>query len=112
MSETSQEKINRGLRIKNIRENELHYSKARLARSLGISGQFLGLVEDGKGNLMYNSLKKLCEISGHSADYILFGLDDNIISKTKELLQSYSDFDIINALNIIRGVSLFIKNRT
>ena len=45
-----QEQILRGKRIKNIRENELRLNKTDLAKQIGISSQFLGLVEDGKGN--------------------------------------------------------------
>ena len=45
-----QEQIERGKRIKNIRENELHLNKSQLAKMIGVSSQFLGLVEEGKGN--------------------------------------------------------------
>ena len=58
-----QERIDRGKRIKYIREQELKMTKTMLAKKLGISSQFLGLVEDGKGNLMYRSLKKLRQVS-------------------------------------------------
>lgn len=43
-----QEQIARGKRIKDIRENELKLSKTDLAKEIGISGQFLGLVEERK----------------------------------------------------------------
>ena len=66
------EQILRGKRIKYIRENELHMNKTQLAKEIGVSSQFLGLVEEGRGNLVYRSIKKLRDISGHSADYILF----------------------------------------
>ena len=58
-----QERIDRGKRIKHIREEELKMTKTMLGKKLGISSQFLGLVEDGKGNLMYRSLKKLRQVS-------------------------------------------------
>jgi DNA-binding XRE family transcriptional regulator len=104
------EQIERGKRIKNIRENELHMNKTQLAKEIGVSGQFLGLVEDGKGNLVYKSIKKLRTLSGHSADYILYGLDDNIINETKECLEKYSETQIVNALEILKDISIFIKN--
>ena len=47
-------------------------SKTKLGKAIGISGQFLGLVEDGRSNLTYRSIKKLKDLSGHSSDYILF----------------------------------------
>lgn len=103
------EQIERGKRIKEIRENELHMNKTQLAKEIGISGQFLGLIEEGKGNLVYRSIKKLKAISGHSADYILYGLDDNIIKDTKEFLRNYSEDEIINAIKIIKDITIFIK---
>ena len=92
------EQIERGKRIKHIRENELHMNKTQLAREIGISGQFLGLVEEGKGNLVYKSIKKLRDLSGHSADYILYGLDDSVIQETKKCLEKYSEAQIMNTV--------------
>ena len=105
-----QEQISRGKRIKYIRENELHMNKTQLAKEIGISSQFLGLVEEGRGNLVYRSIKKLRDLSGHSADYILYGLDDNIINKTKELLTKYSEEEIEKVIDIIHDITIFIKN--
>ena len=105
-----QEQILRGKRIKYIRENELHMNKTQLAKEIGISSQFLGLVEEGRGNLMYRSIRKLRDLSGHSADYILYGLDDTIINKTKELLSTYSDKEIETTMQIIKDIAIFIKN--
>lgn len=104
------EQIDRGKRIKFIRENELHMNKTQLAKEIGISGQFLGLVEEGKGNLVYKSIKKLRNISGHSADFILYGFDDTTITKTKECLQHYSEEEFIYATKIITQIATFIKN--
>ena len=105
------EQYERGQRIKKIREEELKMNKTQLAREIGTSSQFLGFVEDGKGNLVYYSLRKLREISGHSADYILFGLDDTCINKAKKLLKNYSEEELIQAIEIIEKLSLFIKKR-
>ena len=105
------EQVERGLRIKRIREKELKMKKSELGKHIGVSGQFLGLVEDGKGNLMYKSLKKLKELSGHSSDYILYGLDDNVIKETKECLNKYSGEQIILALDTIKEIALFLKDR-
>lgn len=104
-----QEQLERGKRIKKIREEELNMNKAELGRKIGISGQFLGLVEEGKGNLVYRSIKKLMNLSGHSADYILFGLDDSIISDTKRLLTKYKEEEIIKAMNILKEIADFIQ---
>jgi len=106
-----QEQYERGQRIKKIREEELKLNKTQLARKIGTSSQFLGFVEEGKGNLVYYSLRKLREVSGHSADYILFGLDDTCISKTKKLLKNYTEEDIIEALNIVENLTSLIKKK-
>ena len=105
-----QEQILRGKRIKYIRENELHMNKTQLAKEIGISSQFLGLVEEGRGNLVYRSIRKLRDLSGHSADYILYGLDDTILNRTRELLSKYTDKEIKTAMNVIKDISIFIKN--
>lgn len=103
------EQKERGERIKYIREKELKMSKVQLGKEIGVSGQFLGLVEEGKGNLVYTSIKRLRDLSGHSSDYILYGLDDNVIRKTKKCLESYSEKEIIQAIEIIKEICLFIK---
>ena len=105
------EQLERGKRIKNIRENELHLNKSQLAKLLGVSSQFLGLVEEGKGNLVYRSIKNLKDLSGHSSDYILYGLDDNIIRETNEILKKYDEKQIKEALKILKNIGLFIKNK-
>ena len=105
-----QEQYERGQRIKHIREQELKMTKTELANKIGTSSQFLGLVEEGKGNLVYYSIRKLREVCGHSSDFILFGVDDETINKTKELLQDYSEEEIVDAIGAIEKLSLFIKN--
>ena len=104
------EQIERGKRIKNIRENELHLNKSQLARLLGVSSQFLGLVEEGKGNLVYRSIKNLKDISGHSSDYILYGLDDSLIIETNKVLAQYDEKQIKVAIKLLKNIALFIKN--
>lgn len=105
------EQKERGKRIKIIREEELKMNKRQLANEIGISGQFLGLVEDGKGNLSYGSIKKLMDLSGHSSDYILYGLDDSIINDTKKMLNKYNEDEIIKAMNILKEIATFIKEK-
>ena len=60
--------------------------------------------------LIYYSIKKLREVSGHSSDYILYGLDDKAITETRELLKNYSEAEIVQALEVIQKLSKFIKN--
>ena len=58
---------------------------------------------------MYRSIKKLRDISGYSADYILFGIDDHVIDKTQRLLESYTNEEIEKAIDIIKDITIFIK---
>ena len=109
MYEEKFEQIERGKRIKYIRENELHMNKTQLAKKIGVSSQFLGLVEEGKGNLVYKSIKKLRDLSNHSADYILYGLDDTIINKTKRILNNYTEKEIRKAIEVLNEIAIFIR---
>ena len=59
-----QDQILRGERIKYIREHELRLNKTDLAKQIGISSQFLGLVEEGKGHLVYRRVKLLRNLNG------------------------------------------------
>ena len=104
-----QEQIARGKRIKYIRENELRLNKTDLAKKLGISSQFLGLVEEGKCNLVYRHIKMLRNLSGHSADYIIFGFDDTVIDKTKQYLNDFSDAELIDAFQVLINLTSFVK---
>ena len=106
-----QDQILRGERIKYIREHELRLNKTDLAKQIGVSSQFLGLVEDGKGNLTYRSIKLLRKLSGHSADYLLFGLDDTVIDKTQIYLQRYSENELIGALDILKDLCFVLGRR-
>lgn len=106
-----QEQIIRGKRIKNIRENELRLNKSDLAKQIGISSQFLGLVEDGKGNLSYRSIKLLRDLSGHSSDYILFGLDDDILKNTKIFLQRYDEKELMGALDMLKEIAYILHTK-
>ena len=104
------EQIERGKRIKNIRENELLMNKTQLAERIGVSAQFLGLVEEGRGNLVYKSIRKLRDLSGHSADYILFGKDSNMPAEVIELLSEYTDEQIEEGFRTLHSFVKFIRH--
>ena len=99
----------RGERIKEIRQ-ELGYNKTKFAQEILVTSQFLGLIEKGEGNLPYRSLKLLRELSGYSSDYILFGIDDNVINETKRLLKTYSNEELIERCEILKRLAISIKN--
>ena len=68
------------IKSKNIRLN-MNMTKQKMADLLGISGQYLGMIERGEGTLSVDKLKILCDMTGLSADYILFGKDFNSTPK-------------------------------
>lgn len=109
LEQEKKEQIERGKRIRYIRENELNLNKTKMGKLIGVSSQFLGLVEEGRGNLVYKSIRKLKEISGHSADYILFGMDDEVIKNTKNYINEFTDLEIIQAMQAIKDIALFMK---
>ena len=54
-------KVEVGKRIEGIRK-EMKLTKEKLARQIGVSGQFFGMVEKGKSSLSYEKLEKLCNM--------------------------------------------------
>lgn len=98
-----------GLRIKNIREN-MKMTKEEFAKLIGISGQYLGLVEHGKNYLSIEKLKVLCDLTNLSADYILFGKDTTVIDNTKNLLAEFSQEEIESGCETLKKLALMLKN--
>ncbi len=99
-----------GERIRNIR-NSLKMNKEELAKKLGVTGQFLGVVENGQSSMGYDKLKKLCEISGCSADYILFGRNANVVKETKDILSEYNQEEIEEICDVIKNIAVMIKKK-
>ena len=61
-----------GKRITEIRKG-LSMNKEQFAKLIGISGQYLGTVENGVNGLSVDKLMALSEKTNTSADYLLFG---------------------------------------
>lgn len=97
-----------GRRIKQIR-NEMGMTKDGLAKAIGVTGQFLGVVEAGKSAISYEKLRKLCEISGYSSDYILFGKRMEMLNETKALFLEYNEEQVEDACEILKRMSKIIR---
>lgn len=97
-----------GKRIKNIRES-MNMSKEEFAKLLGISGQYLGVVERGKSYLSIEKLEKLCNLTNLSSDFILFGKNYNIPKETSKLLSEYTDEQIKSGCAALEQFAIFIK---
>ena len=97
-----------GERIRNIRES-MNMTKETFAKKLGISGQYLGLVEHGKNYLSIEKLKILCDFTNLSADYILFGKNENLVNDTKNILSEFSENEIEIGCDMLKKLALLIK---
>lgn len=98
-----------GLRIKSIRES-MHMSKEEFAKLLGISGQYLGIVERGKSCLSIEKLKKLCDLTNLSADYILFGKNTDLEYSTNKLLSDFTNEQIESGCDTLKKLAIFLKS--
>lgn len=97
-----------GKRIKQIRE-DMGMTKEKFAKLLGISGQYLGVVEHGKSYLSIEKLKILCDLTNLSADYILFGKDEQLINNTQKALSEFSNEQIQIGCETLQKLALFLK---
>ena len=98
-----------GKRIRNIREG-MNMTKENFAKKIGISGQYLGLIEHGKNYLSIEKLKVLCDFTHLSADYILFGKDENVVNDTKNRLSEFTDNQIELGCDMLKKLALLLKD--
>jgi transcriptional regulator with XRE-family HTH domain len=98
-----------GLRIKQIRIQK-HMTKEAFAKELGISGQFLGIIERGNSCLSIEKLERLCDFTGLSADYILFGKERNAANDLKNLVSTLNNDELEAAYKFLNEVSVIIQN--
>lgn len=98
-----------GERVERIRK-ERKLSRAQFGRMIGVSGQYVGMVEKGRHSLSGNLIVNICHITGISADYILFGtVNPTQDPDTTVALNGISPEQIQIALDIIKKVAAFIK---
>lgn len=97
-----------GKRISEIRKS-MYLNKEQFAKLIGISGQYLGVVEAGVHGLSLESIIKLCEKTNTSADYLLFGKHNISNKKLKEVFVGIDENQIVNVFDTIKNVALLIK---
>ena len=88
----------------------MNMSKECFAKKLGITGQYLGMVEKGQCYLSIEKLKKLCDLTELSADYILFGKNYSLTADTKKIISEFSEKQIETACIAIKDIAMLIKN--
>ena len=100
---------NVGERLKKMRQ-ERNLSQSQVGKMLGISGQYVGMIEKGINSISVKLIVKICDATGVSADYILFGVTDSEQEVTTAAsLYGLSNEQIQIALDIIKRVEQFIK---
>lgn len=99
-----------GKRIAEIRNN-MGLNKEQFAKLIGISGQYLGTVENGINGLSLGKLITLCEKTNTSADYILFGRRNFTEEDSKNIFDGINKDQITPAFEILQNIALFIKQQ-
>ena len=99
-----------GKRIEKVRTS-MHMTKEEFARILNISGQYLGIVERGKSQLSYEKLKILCELTGLSADYFLFGKEEGIEDKASKELEGLTGNEIQEGCEMLCKLAKLLRNK-
>lgn len=99
-----------GKRITEIRQS-MNLNKEQFAKLIGISGQYLGTVENGSNGLSIQKLVTLCERTNTSADYILFGTKSITDTNSKNIFNGMSKAQITYAFEALENIALFIKSK-
>lgn len=92
-----------GSRIRSVRES-MNLSRDLFSEKINISEIFLSQIERGEKSLSLNTLMSICENTGCSADYLLFGnLDENAIAKKTIRLLNQLPPEVNNIVYDIAG---------
>ncbi len=104
-----------GRRVRERREL-LGYTREKFAEKLDISVTFAADIELGKKGMSLDTLIKICELFSVSADYIIWGKEENTKNNISELLSGldkneigYAEDIIISYVKAVSEVKL--KNR-
>lgn len=94
-----------GNRIRNIRE-ELQMSRNVFSEEINISESYLAQLELGNKSIGMNTLISICEYTGYSADYLLFGNenDNKTNKKIFRIVNKLSENNLELSYEIIRSI--------
>ena len=98
-----------GKRITEIRKSN-GMSKRQFADLIGISNQYLGALEKGEHCISNEKLIQLCEKTGTSADYILFGTRTTLDSNIANYLAEINIEDLTKSFLIIEHIVHILNN--
>lgn len=88
----SQDDISTGERLRGIRES-MKMNREEFSEKIDITDSFLGQIERGERALSVKTLRKVVRYTGVSADYLLFGKENNnqTIQKINNILAVNSE---------------------
>ena len=100
-----------GSRIRKVRE-ELRMSRNVFSEKLDISESYLAQLELGNKSLGMNTLISLCEYTGFSADYFLFGENANyeLSKKITRIADRLPENDLNLVYEIVRSIKAHFSN--
>lgn len=101
-------RIEIGKRVTEIR-TKMQMSKNEFARLIGMKNQYLGDVERGKKGLTVERIVNICNITGVTADYILFGVENKFKSNVQKILSNYSKNEIDKSFDILKDLAFLSK---
>ena len=101
-------KIEIGKRITEIRV-KMNMSKNEFARLIGMKNQYLGDVERGKKGLTIEKVVNICNLTGVTADYILFGVENKYKYDVQKMLSNYSPNEIDKSFEILKDLVVLSK---
>ena len=92
----SQDDISTGERLRGIRES-MKMNREEFSEKTDITDSFLGQIERGERALSVKTLRKVVRYTGISADYLLFGLNNN-----NSTIQKINNIRFWRSYNIFR----------
>ena len=96
---------NVGKRIKELRRDR-KLTQAQFGKLIGLSRQHVGKIEKGQ-TLSVDQIAIICEETGVSADYIIFGIVDPLANH--DLLDDLTREQIDISLDVLKEVAKLIK---
>lgn len=98
-----------GARIEHIRK-ELKFTRVQFAEQIGISSQYLGVIERGLRGFSADTLVSICKVTGTSSDYILFGSPEREdISSAAASFSGISLKQVRIAFEIMNKIAAFVN---
>ena len=99
-----------GNRIRNVREG-LRMSRSVFSEKINISESYLAQLELGNKSIGINTLIAVCEYTGYSSDYFLFGnnVNDDLNKKIIRMVSVLPENSLDLVYEVVRSIKSHIK---